>query len=272
MKCIVVIPIYKPILDFHEEASFRQCLKVLRHHPICIITYSEMNLSEYEKIAAEVGIVLKRENFNQSFFISVTRYNRLCATVDLYRRFDNYEYMLLYQLDAWVFRDELIYWCNKGYDYIGAPWFKKDLSGRLTCRLHSSGNGGFSLRKISFCIRALSNMSRWPLLTPKGVVKMTHGLFVEYLKIPFKIIGIRNNMKAFLKGPDNRLPHEDALFAFQKYAYQKSYQPKATEAIAFSFEAYPSYLYRLNGNKLPFGCHAFTKFEYDEFWKKYIQE
>ena len=30
--------------------------------------------------------------------------------------------MLIYQLDAYVFKDELLNWANKGYDYIGAPW------------------------------------------------------------------------------------------------------------------------------------------------------
>lgn len=30
---------------------------------------------------------------------------------------------MIYQLDAWVFNDELSSWCSLGYDYIGAPFF-----------------------------------------------------------------------------------------------------------------------------------------------------
>ena len=45
---------------------------------------------------------------------------------------------------------------------------------------------------------------------------------------------------------------------------------KPEEAIAFSFELSPSYLYKLNGNYLPFGCHAWYKYEYENFWKQHI--
>ena len=42
--------------------------------------------------------------------------------------------------------------------------------------------------------------------------------------------------------------------------------PPNYKALEFSFEAMPSYLYKLNNNDLPFGCHAFEKYE-SEFWK-----
>ena len=42
--------------------------------------------------------------------------------------------------------------------------------------------------------------------------------------------------------------------------------PPNYQALKFSFEAMPSYLYKLNNNVLPFGCHAFEKYESD-FWK-----
>ena len=42
--------------------------------------------------------------------------------------------------------------------------------------------------------------------------------------------------------------------------------PSNYHALEFSFEAMPSYLYKLNNNVLPFGCHAFEKYETD-FWK-----
>ena len=39
----------------------------------------------------------------------------------LYSRFEKYEYMLIYQLDAFVFSDRLMEFVEAGYDYIGAP-------------------------------------------------------------------------------------------------------------------------------------------------------
>ena len=35
--------------------------------------------------------------------------------------FLEYQYMLIYQLDAFVFEDKLDYFCELGYDYIGIP-------------------------------------------------------------------------------------------------------------------------------------------------------
>ena len=36
-----------------------------------------------------------------------------------YLNFKKYRYLLIYQLDALVFRDELLEWCSKEIDYIG---------------------------------------------------------------------------------------------------------------------------------------------------------
>ena len=39
----------------------------------------------------------------------------------------------------------------------------------------------------------------------------------------------------------------------------------------FSFEVGPSVLFRLNGGKLPMGCHKPFLFEFKTFWKDYIK-
>jgi hypothetical protein len=41
-------------------------------------------------------------------------------------------------------------------------------------------------------------------------------------------------------------------------------------AIKFSFEAQPSLLYQMNSNVLPFGCHAWEKYE-PEFWEPFVK-
>jgi hypothetical protein len=43
---------------------------------------------------------------------------------EFYQAFTDFEFMLIYQLDAFVFRDELADWCRSGYEYIGAPWLR----------------------------------------------------------------------------------------------------------------------------------------------------
>lgn len=41
------------------------------------------------------------------------------------------------------------------------------------------------------------------------------------------------------------------------------------EALRFSFEVLPEELLKLNNNELPFGCHAWEKYD-PSFWKKFI--
>ena len=72
--------------------------------------------------------------------------------VELYRSFSSYAYMLVYQLDAFVFNDRLLEFCSMGYDYIGSPMRRTDSWRDIGC---SVGNGGFSLRKISSMLRVL---------------------------------------------------------------------------------------------------------------------
>ena len=67
---------------------------------------------------------------------------------EFYRRFSKFEYILIYQLDAFVFKDQLNYWCKKGYDYIGAPWFEGFHLTKTGVNIIGVGNGGFSLRRV----------------------------------------------------------------------------------------------------------------------------
>ena len=47
--------------------------------------------------------------------------------------------------------------------------------------------------------------------------------------------------------------------------------PSNYEALKFGFEVMPSYFYKMNNNNLPFGCHAFEKYD-SEFWKIIFKE
>lgn len=47
--------------------------------------------------------------------------------------------------------------------------------------------------------------------------------------------------------------------------------PKPELAMRFAFEKSPSYLFEKNKRELPFGCHAFMRYEYSSFWSKYIK-
>lgn len=256
-KACVVIPVYKIDLYDYERASLAQCLKILNKYDIYIITYKSIQIKTLISSFTFSNNKLFVEYFEESFFTNgINGYNKLLLNINFYNRFSSYEYMLIYQLDAYVFKDELEYWCNKGYDYIGAPWVDEN-----TKEFKGVGNGGFSLRKISYSISVLSR--RLPLIKPNfkcGSIR----------RIIFDIIGIHNNVKYYTS--QDHLPNEDGFFSvFLKNAYNAPIIPDAEEASLFSLEKAPSYLFVKNGQILPFGCHAFNRNEFDEFWSNYIK-
>lgn len=147
-KIVIVIPVHNPYMIYDEKHSLLQVCNVLgrgNKYDITIVCPQGMDTSEYEKIYSEVKV----KEFNENNFKSIRDYCLMMTSTDFYRNFDDYEYMLVYQLDCWIFNDNLEYWCNKGYDYIGAPFFVEKFVklGKMV------GNGGFSLRKIDSMIK-----------------------------------------------------------------------------------------------------------------------
>lgn len=265
----IVVPIYKTSPSSSELASFRQVLKVLAKYDLFIYTYEGLDLSIYYSEAEKLNKSINVEYFNRDFFSSIKGYNRLCLTIDFYKRVSSFKYMLIYQLDAWVFRDELEFWCNRGYDYVGAPFFTNFGSHEDGNKLWAVGNGGFSLRRISYVMGILSY--KFPINLK---VELNKG-FNEFIKSCLKIIGFHNTMQWYIKHVSNNI-NEDYFISIYLGAISNKrkrflpHLPSPFDAAAFSFEQSPSYLYKLIGEKLPFGCHAFEKYEYLTFWRNFI--
>lgn len=261
-NCVIVIPIYKEKPDSSEQASFKQVITILKKHPITIITYKELDLTTYKEIAKSNNKLYNTEYFDKTYFSSINGYNQLCLYKGFYKRFHKYKFILIYQLDAWVFKNELDYWCKKNYDYIGAPWFEHYSTHEENNNLWAVGNGGFSLRKTSYFIKVLS----WKFPVKKITLKNLIYKFSIYHIL--HLLGYNNTINYFIK---NYNINEDVFFSlFLKNTWLQPKLPTPTEAAKFSFEKSPTYLYKLCNNKLPFGCHAFNKYEYNTFWEKYI--
>lgn len=247
MKNLVVIPVYKSTPDFAEIISFNQCIKILFKHPICIITYKELDISYYTDLLLKAKVEYRIEFFNKNYFGSLSEYNQLMLSKDFYERFKSYEYMLIYQLDAYVFRDELEYWCKQGYDYIGAPLpvSIKDNINKIHIKDFNLSleqdfllmNGGFSLRKTKSCLELTIQNS--------------------------------DSIQTYL----NKAWYEDVIFCIL-LQQNKSKLPAEDIALKFSFESHPSVSFKKNNNQLPMGCHAWFRDDnhiYDKmFWFKRI--
>lgn len=260
-KNIVVIPVHKETITTDEQMSLRQCASVLKSYPICIVCPQGLNVTVYTKTLSDNGATCFIERFSARFFDGIKGYNLLMLDKNFYKRFAKYEYLLIYQLDAWVFRDELDYWCDKGYDYIGAPWIEECENGEL--EFAGVGNGGFSLRRVQHFIDVLSYNG--PVRDAKQL-QLDPALKNKIFKL-FYSIGYQNTISYYKK--DETLYEDIFLSIFLANTKLCAKTPDPETSSLFAFEKHPSFLFSKT-KQLPFGCHAWRKYEYDSFWKNHI--
>src|ERR1700760_2530111 len=102
---VVLIFAYKATPDWHEEVALRQCMRVLGRHAIRLVCPEGLNVGAYRAIAPDLAV----DFIPAAWMASVEAYNRLHMRPFLYERYADFEFMLVHQLDAFVFRDELDY-------------------------------------------------------------------------------------------------------------------------------------------------------------------
>ncbi|WP_298774690.1 DUF5672 family protein [uncultured Empedobacter sp.] len=259
-KVAVVIPIYRDFLDEFEKKSLESILRHFNDFEIIFAAPEGMTISSYSPY-------LNRINhysfiyFGSDCFKSIDAYNQLLLDEKFYQVFTAFEFILICQLDVYVFKNILIEWCNKNYDYVGAPWigsernfinltFEKineiirSLKGKKlknTERLFKVGNGGFSLRKVQ--------------------------KFVEISKEESKQIHLFLDTKS-----DSDYHIEDvfwSLYVPKKYPNFKI--PNWKEALDFCMDRKPKKAMKLNIGRLPMACHRFNQPIPYQFWKKFIE-
>lgn len=266
---IIAIPLYSDKPCANDLASLFCCAKILNKYDLCFFTHKNLDFSAYEQIF-EVKKDCRIEYFEKERFKSVLAYSELCLSPELYDKFKDYKYMFLYQTDGWVFKDELEDWCNRGYDYIGAPWFEGFDNplpeGKF---IVPSGNGGVSLRnteKFLQITRTLKNHENDKLKSFAECLKNDRTGFHKYYKAMKLYISKNNTVKYAVKNI-----FEDFFIVnyFQKYDNSFKIAPPEI-AMKFSFEALPEQLYELNNRTLPFACHAHERYG-KEFYKEFIK-
>lgn len=245
MKAAVVIPIYKTELTEIEKISLNQCKKVLGNYDVFYA--SPKGLNPQERL-----LPFKNAEFDPKYFKSIEGYNRLMLESHFYERFLKYDYILIYQLDAFVFKDELATWCKKNYDYIGSPWIatqtpiskllnhfaSKKIKKRAPI-FFKVGNGGFSLRKTK--------------------------TFYEISK------KLENKIQKQLEKKDEIYAIEDVFWSLKVPTFFPEFSiPNYIEAVKFSIDRKPELALKINKNELPFGCHGINKPKVIKFWMPII--
>lgn len=223
-RVAVVIPFYHKILSELENISFSQCIKILEKYPIILLIPNGLNVDEY-LIRQNIFI----QEVDSIILESKEAYNRFMLSKEFYSLFIKYEFILIYQLDAFVFSDRLIEFCQLNYDYIGAPWLEGlYYPASLERCLWYVGNGGFSLRKVSSILYILNQSKELSISVNEDV------FFSSRQSDKFRIAPI-------------------------------------SVAVDFAFEASVEECFALNNYKLPFGCHAWEKHNW-EFFKPLFKQ
>lgn len=239
-----------------------------------LVTYPDLDVSVYRNVFEEAGISMRMEPFEKKFFERVETYNQLMLSRDFYQRFSTSEYILVYQLDGYVFSDQLADWCQKGYDFIGAPLFRFHGSHEAGNRLWKVGNGGVSLRKTATFLSLFDQtMPRgvYPFFVKnirrKGFFSMTMTTVAMGIKLLFR----SHTVDYFLNHYCDSRINEDMFWCDAlSHTRLALTVPSLREAARFCFEKSPAYLYSLTGQTLPFCCHAFERYDYDSFWLNHI--
>ena len=227
-KVAVVIPVYKEELDPLEQISLAQVRKVLGKYPIMFAAPEGKNFSYF----AQSDTVAY---FPTQFFQSTRTYNRLMMSPQFYEMFKDCEYILIYQLDAFVFCDALEYFCSLGYDYIGAPWPRMYIENKKE-NFSRVGNGGFSLR----------------------AVKSHYNLLANHLDLVNQWL-------------ERQLP-EDVFFSHCGKRDDCSFRVAPINiAYKFSAEFNLPRVIKKNGGKLPFGCHAWNEKDADFYTQLFLK-
>ena len=270
LNAVIVVPVYKQHPDKFEEISIDQLIKVLGYRPIRLVTYEDLNPIGYLKYfgkAFDFGL----EYFPARYFKSPQTYNHLLRSIHFFKRFDSFSHLLMYHTDSFVFRDELNYWVEQDYDYIGAPLYEYDGTIRPK-KLIGVGNGGFSLHKIPSALMVLNSFKI--VYSYRDIIKksLNYNWKGKVYYAPYflrLLLGIGTNSHYLL---NNSRLNEDIFWGIYVPRALLWYNvPNKEVAMKFSLEYNCEQLYIESGKKLPFGCHQWYKGEFLNFWKDKIE-
>jgi len=265
----VVVPTPTLELDADEQISFRQLRGVLANYDTYLALPDDID-------GTLEGLPVKL--FAAPYFRGPKRRNQqLMISPTFYRAFEEYEFVLIYQLDSLVLADELAAWCATGWDNIGAPWTRTAPDGSIV--LTGVGNGGFALRRVESCLRVATTAQR-PL--PRLRVLAWFGgavtrRFVTHLpRTVHRVMTSQRKLRAAAAISRGALASafltEDKFWSEMAPQLEPTFRiPPGETALRFAFESHPRECFDLNERRLPFGCHKWW-FHDREFWEPYLIE
>ena len=257
----VAVPIYKSRLNPFEEVGFRRLFEVLGSYPILGLMPRGFQFEP----PAGTGGKLRRVEFDARYFADGESYSQLICSRVFYDALAEFGHVLLHQLDCYVFRDELMEWCGKGYDFIGAPIFEGFFPKDPAQVGSFVGNGGFSLRRVETFRKVLRSRKNyrpqrpfWRRTSLTEPLKMAKRVAME--------LGVCNGVASCTR------EHGEDIFwsRYARHFWPEFRVAPVEEGLRFSWDYAPRHCHALAGGKIPFGCHSWERYDL-EFWREFIR-
>lgn len=243
-ECVICVINHKQDLQQYEQLSLLRiidfCYTNNILHNLCLVLPNNMDINMFWSKYINPFLIDKHIDNSISYllldhiaFSSLNAYNNMLSlSINFYGHFcGKYKYMLTYQLDGYIFDNQLEYFLNKQYDYIGGYYLpmyvnmmKYNEYENIDSEHHLVMNSGVSLKKISFCIDSIK----------ENYTNCING--IEF-----------NNVHSYINDDD---------FFSMFYNTEVS----AVDSIKFSlnYSAAETH-YAINNFQYPFCCHAFHK-------------
>ncbi|NCD70353.1 DUF5672 family protein [Mucilaginibacter agri] len=253
-KVAIVIPFYRDAISPYEKIALQQCENVLAAYPKIAIKPNSLKIP----VDANMVSIEEEVSFDDSFFKGIEGYNKLMLSPIFYEQFLAYEYILIYQMDAFVFKDELADWCSQNWDYIGAPWIRKQIVSNpfkaAVLKAQQYLSTEFNLKK-----RGVPNKYQFENRVGNG------GFSLRRVRPFYEVcVSMDKQIKEYLAYTAHQY-NEDAFWSIEVNRKKKMLNiPDWQTGLKFAFEYAPQTAYGLNGYQLPFGCHDWDN--YLEFW------
>ncbi len=269
LVAVVVLLSTRPTLTSDEWISVRH----LEHY-----------LGKYDKfLAGPPGSPVRIDGFRVrtfpgKFFGSVVAINQVMLWPPFFRVFEEYRYILIYHLDSLVFSDQMERWCQSDLDYIGAPWIKCPDSPWV--EKQRVGNGGFALMKVESALKVLyrryeqAPRTFWLDMFARnsrrfrpavGLLRKVQSTFPR-VKLVNLLINEYDEVND--PGPSNR--NVDIFWSDHAVSFLPEYKVASLEqGLEFAFEVAPQQCFEMNGRRMPFGCHAWGRYD-RSFWEPHL--
>lgn len=240
----IVTPHQGPPFNDVALLSFRRSAEILSKHRWIFAVPHGTDMGPFREIAPQA----EARYFPAEYFSSKRSAQWFYMHPEFFDAFADFDYMLIHQLDVYVFEDQLEHWVNEAeknqWDYIGAPWlehqwlrFAQNPLARLPWHWwlrEPIGSGGFSLRKVSTCREACREDA----------------------------LIIRNFLRHFV-------PEDIYWCQLAQKLGTEFRRPSVETAAHFAFETECERLLQMTHGKLPFAVHGWNRHDWD-FWRNRI--